>query len=355
MSKSETAVAPLLTAPFQNVVVLTDFNDDVANAQIEMRLRNVLAYTVQQRNKRTTLPDDVAISDVFVERRLQPPPVMNVRDIPPGNIDYAAYALYSCYRALGRTKPNLFIHVTDPGVGHSEDRCLLMTDIGNTFIGPNNGSIGLLARFFAERNIRTKQWLLDIDIIEQIEQARMESPTYHLPRAFHGRDLFGVVGGLIAGGVDPMALVQPQSDGMPVVKRPFASKLQALPMQLRRPQPFFAIRDNIYGNLKTNLTLDALAFDQMVEEDARFRVRCCHKHPRGPFCWGNSTMTFPARRAFTAGTAVGMPQLFLGSTMAPMWDERLVELALHRDDLAADFGMADNDGAAAEFTIERIS
>jgi S-adenosylmethionine hydrolase len=354
MSK-ETAHGPaLITEPFQNVVIVTDFNDDVANAQIEMRLRNVLAYTVQQRNNRTTLPEDIAISDVFTERRLQPPPVMQVRDIPPGNIDYAAYALYTCYRALGRTKPNLFIHVTDPGVGHSDDRSLLITDLGNTFIGPNNGTLGLLARFFAERNIRTKQWLLDTDTIETIEQARTESPTYHLPRTFHGRDLFGVVAGLVAGGVDPYSVVLPQSDGMPLIKRPFANKLQALPLQLKRPQPFFAMRDNTFGNLKTNLTLDSLSFDQLVDEGAKFRVRCQHKHPRGPFCWGNSTLTFPAKRAFAGSLQAGHPLLFLGSTLAPMWDERLVELALNMEDLASELGLPHHGSSAVEFTIERI-
>jgi len=185
---------------FNNIVLLTDFDCALSTASVELRLRNVFHYATLQKEKRTTLPSEV---DFMVGLSTPDmPPVVTVHDIPTGNIDYAAYALYTTMRALGRSGPNLFVHMTDPGVGGSSDRAVLVTDLGNTFIGPNNGSLGLAASYFRERGIPCTLYQVDCDFIESLEQHRMEEPSYHLPATFHGRDVFGVLAGLIAGGVD---------------------------------------------------------------------------------------------------------------------------------------------------------
>ena len=339
----------MVLSPFKNLVVLSDFNCGIANAQMEMRYRNVFQWISDERQKRVLMPKEIDLpKDKAV---LQAPSVMHIQDIPFGNIDYGAYSLYCCYRALGRSRPNLFIHVTDPGVGAGDDRSIMVTDYGNTFIGPNNGSLGLLRAYFDERGIPYKVWKIDLDKVEELEQYRMEEPTYHIPRTFHGRDIFSVVAGLLSGGVSPEALAIEEDKNGPAMTA-LSDSISALPDKLGSPVLFYAFRDNTYGNLKTNLTLDALTFDQLVEEAAEFKITNTLKKA----AWWESQqkiITFVAKRVF-ADVSRGEPLLYLGSTFAPQWDERLVELAVNMCDAAQELRLSNSYMGAQELTIERI-
>lgn len=320
-------VAP--SSHYQHLVMMTDFNCGIANAQIELRFRNVFRHYAPQGNL---------------------PAVINVQDIPFGNTDYAAYALYCCHRALGRTRPNVFIHVCDPGVGHDDDRSILITDLGNAFIGPNNSSLGLIANLLAERNIGFELYALDREKIEALEQQRMDAPTYSIPRTFHARDVFAVAAGLIAAGVDVKTFTK-ENTRPRVVSSPFAKTIRQLPVRLKTPVPFYALRDNTFGNLKFNLTLDALGFDALVDEQAEFKIS---RPDTAKNIFGKkSSLLFKAAPVFGSVPA-GTGLLYLGSTFAPMWDERFVELAINMASAAEAFGINPNYTSATELCIERI-
>ncbi len=335
---------------FQNMVVLTDFNCGIANAQIEMRFRNVFQYVMEQIQTRTTLPKKVGLPTLPKGLVVEAPAVISVHDIPFANVDYAAYALYSCMRALGRSAPNLYVHVTDPGVGDAQDRSILVTDIGNTYIGPNNGSLALLKTYFKQRDIIYETYFIDHEKVEQLEQHRMEEPTYHIPRTFHGRDIFAVVAGFIAGGMHPKILCKSRQSPK-VVETTYAKGIQPLPEKLRTPVEACVFRDNTFGNLKTNLTIDALMFDQLVEDKAIFRIT--HHVEKGLLGKRKSVFEFQAKRVF-ADLKKSELLLYLGSTFAPAWDDRFVELAVNMGNVSQLLGLPRSYTGAHMLTVERL-
>ena len=340
-----------LNRRYNNLVIMTDFHCGIANAQVEMRFQNVFTYVAGLIPDSPALPEGVKFVKWASKNRPEDlPHITNINNVPFGNIDYASYSLYSCYRALGSsTRPNIFIHVVDPGVGKTNDRSILMTDQGNVFIGPNNGSLSLMAAYFAAREIDYRMYLIDREFIQSFEQHRMESPTYLLPDTFHGRDLLAVTAGMIAAGVDPSVMAQPtQSDVMPTVGN-YAQNICEIPMGLGQELSFHAFQDNTYGNLKTNISMDPHTFNHLVDEGAVFEVRA---NKSGLF--GSKKIKFPAKPVF-ADMASGSPLLYLGSTFSPTWDERFIELAVNMDNAAAKLGVAAPYAKYAHsFTMKRL-
>ena len=344
---------------YKNTVILTDFNCGISNAQIEMRFQSVFRYTVDQITSQGELIKKVS-PHTWTEREIstRPPVVMNVNDIPFGNMDFAGYALYSTYRALGKsTRPNIFVHVTDPGVGDGEDRSILITDQDNIFIGPNNASLGLMASYFKSRNISYKLYSINQSIIEEIEQHRMESPTYQTPTTFHGRDLFAVTAGLIAGGVNPESLAKTDPDNhghraeLPISHSIFGDTISQIPLEVGKSQHFHAFRDTTFGNLKTNISIDNKTLEDLISQSARFKVS---KKRRFPWCWcpiKHTKLTFPVRHMFSE-SKLGSPLLYAGSTFSVHWDEHFVELALNMRNVSNRLGISTT--GSEELIIERV-
>jgi S-adenosylmethionine hydrolase len=338
---------------YKNMMLITDFNCGVANAQIELRFQNVFLYTTQELAKGKLADIDSRLKPaswikdhIYRERPFVPTSIHNV---PFGNIDFAAYANYTCYRALGsNTRPNIFIHITDPGVGFGKDRSILVTDEHNVFIGPNNGSLGLMAKYFESRSIGYEIHKIDIPFIEHIERMRTGSPTYILPHTFHGRDLFAVVAGLIAGGVHPRSLALDEDEK--ILEPAYAQNISRLPANIGEKAHFQVFRDNTAGNIKTSFSVDQKSFDRIVAEGAKYHV----SKPNGariqlPFL--KRQMTFPAKNVF-ADMKAGEPLLYLGSTFAINWDERFVELAINMGNAGQSLDVSPLYGA--EMFIERI-
>lgn len=338
---------------YKNMMLITDFNCGVANAQIELRFQNVFLHTTQQLAKgmlgsihERLKPASWSTAHIYRERPFTPTSIHNV---PFGNIDFAAYANYCCYRALGsNTRPNIFIHVTDPGVGFGKDRSILVTDEHNVFVGPNNGSLGLMAEYFDSRKISYDIFKIDIPFIEELERSRTGSPTYILPHTFHGRDLFAVVAGLIAGGVEPRSLGLTEED--PIIKRPYAERIQRIPTDIGESAQVQVFRDNTAGNIKTSFSIDQTSFDRLVAEGAKYRVS---KSRDAGFKLPFSTrqMTFPAKNVF-ADMKAGAPLLYLGSTFAVNWDERFIELAINMGNAGQALDISPLYGS--EMTLTRI-
>ena len=317
---------------YKNVVILTDFNCGISNAQIEMRFQSVFRHMWEDIEKKGMMYDEIVTSPWRNKGHdSMPPSVTNIHNIPFGNMDYAGYALYALYRTLGRnTRPNIFVHVTDPGVGDGEDRSILVTDQGNIMIGPNNGTLAMIGAYFKTRNIPYTIYTIDQPLVERLEKLRMESPSYETPLTFHGRDIFAVVAGLIAAGATPESLaVKKENNQQEMVHTRFAQGFCALPTEKGKCVTFSAFRDNTFGNLKTNLSLDAQTLDALVEEGARYKI--WKKGKCGTHCklFGKK-FTFPVRKVF-AHSKAGEPVLYLGSTFSVNWDERLVELAVNYD------------------------
>lgn len=321
---------------YKNAVIMTDFNCSLSSAQIHMRFQNVFRHTAEELKNKGPLSNHIT-SNIDIESLNEnlTPVVHNIFTIPHGNVDFAGYALYSTYRVLGRnTRPNIFIHVTDPGEGYSNDRSILITDQQNIMIGPNNGTLGLMRAYFESRNIKYDLLPIDILKVEALERLRVGSPTYELPRTFHGRDVFAVVGGLIAGGVDPYCLTPESAMSYEAETTNFAQGLQHLPSNVGDEIEFTVFRDDNFGSLRTNLCTSSSTIQSLAGEDAVYHIRGLK--PKGILT--KKHMTFPVANDFSK-LKTGDRLLYLGSTMSTYWDERFIELSVHREHIGEIFGI----------------
>lgn len=333
---------------YKNLIILTDFNCGIANAQVELKFKNIFRYVTGQLEESKRLPKDLPLSDWAEGNKPEEPPyVVNIHNIPFGNVDYAAYALYSCYRSLGRGMwPNIFVHVTDPGVGKGNDRSLLITDEDNVFIGPNNGSLGLMVQYFRERRIPYSLFPMDQQLVEKMEQVRTASPSYVMPMTFHGRDFMAVVAGLVAGGMKP-SYVELDAQQAPFISavNPFAEHNARLPLKINEEKTCYVFKDNTFGNLKSNISVDPMSFTALVDDGAVFEFKKAGK--------GKAIkIRFKAGHVF-ADMEKGEPLLYLGSTFSPIWDERFVELAINMGNAAEELKCGEKHGAE-ELIIKRI-
>jgi S-adenosylmethionine hydrolase len=332
---------------YKNIVILTDFNCGMANAQVELKFKNIFRYAVGHLEESERLRLDIPWSDwAENERPEEPPYVVSIHNIPFGNIDYAAYGLYSCYRSLGKgMRPNIFVHVTDPGVGAGNDRSLLITDEDNVFIGPNNGSLGLMVQYFRERRIPYSLFPLDQQLLEQMEQERTASPSYVMPMTFHGRDFMAVVAGLVAGGVQPRYFELKTAGKFVSQINHFAEKNAKLPEKIGQEEICCVFKDNTFGNLKSNISVDPISFSTLVDEEAVFEVQKTGKK-------NAETLQFRTGHVF-ADMKKNQPLMYIGSTFSPIWDERFVELAVNMGSAAKALKCGEKHGAES-LTIKRI-
>src|SRR5262245_49020722 len=105
-------------------------------------------------------------------------------DIPPQDIQAAAFNLLACYKDF----PAGAIHVAvvDPGVG-SDRKPLLIECAGQFLVGPDNGIFG----WICEREGKFKAWQL----------TRKSFFRQPVSSTFHGRDVFAPVSAALSLGV----------------------------------------------------------------------------------------------------------------------------------------------------------
>jgi S-adenosylmethionine hydrolase len=155
-------------------------------------------------------------------------------EIPAHDIVAAAYTLASAVRAFpGET---VFLAVVDPGVG-SERRAIALEADGYRFVGPDNG---LFSDVLAAH--------VDVRVHEITNRGLFR---YDVSATFHGRDIFGPIAGLLAGGTPIDQVGSPIPD----------------PVRLER-QPARAVADGVwettvvhvdrFGNLTTGLSRSGL-------------------------------------------------------------------------------------------------
>jgi S-adenosyl-L-methionine hydrolase (adenosine-forming) len=105
-------------------------------------------------------------------------------EIPPGDIDQAAFVLSQCYEFF--PEQTIFVCVVDPGVG-SERKIILADSEQHIFIAPDNG----LLKFIFSREARVVVRCLDIDKV-------MRRPC---STTFHGRDIMAPAAAMLAQGI----------------------------------------------------------------------------------------------------------------------------------------------------------
>jgi S-adenosylmethionine hydrolase len=97
-------------------------------------------------------------------------------DIPPQDVESAAFNLLACYRNF--PAGSIHVAVVDPGVG-SDRRALIVECAGQFFVGPDNGLFSWICE-------REGQW----HAVNATNQRFFQHP---ISNTFHGRDVFAPV------------------------------------------------------------------------------------------------------------------------------------------------------------------
>ena len=305
------------------IIVITDFRDGTSNSQVQQRLHNAFQHVAQpwanlSRVFRRIVPREAAPQ--------QSPQIQAIQDIPLFNRDYQALSLLR----LG-SEPNndIFVHVTDPGVHgvggdqsakaiKGNERSVLVTEGHGVYVGPNNGSLGLIGAALKARRIPFSLRELDLKRIGQLERSRTGQPVV---ATFNGRDIFAPVAAWLARGMSVDAFSKPGS--IAIIPSQF-NQPATVPNKIGDTAKAVAVVDNTSGNLKTNVALTQADFN-----------RFARKHP-----WllvslpeSNQTALVPVKHTF-AEVPIGKPLAYLGSTFAPDGKRQYLELAINQGDLA---------------------
>jgi S-adenosylmethionine hydrolase len=150
-------------------------------------------------------------------------------DVPPQDIQSAAWALYQYWRYY--PEGTIHVAVVDPGVG-TERRALLVEAEGRILLAPDNGLL---------------TW-----IIQTAGRLRLHAirPQTHRPgdvsATFHGRDVFAHVAGRLAAGAAIAELAEPLNE----VTMPDWAAVEVGPSALRGR----IVHVDRFGNLITSIT-----------------------------------------------------------------------------------------------------
>jgi S-adenosylmethionine hydrolase len=344
--------AALYDGKYDGVKIITDYGvgktEEISNNEVKDRFNRVLAFVTQNLKQNTQVLAGFA--------KAEPNPIQNtpgilnidsISDIPGGNTDYVSLGLVR----LGTTDPNqtIFIHVVDPGVGvvdNSHDRTILVTQDHGVYIGPNNGSLGLLSERLKQLGDTPKLYQIDFDQVEKLEQLRKNDFSYKIPKTIHGRDVFAVVGGALAAGLAPEAFALKNQQGQPIeltVVTPNHFKPQALPKVSGEEVTLTVLRDKTFGNLKVlNLPLQDGEFDNVLAERPQFEV----KHPKT----GN-WIPVPVGTKFS-DVPVGDIVLYHGSSPGIFKGSRGIEIALHLENASDALNIPEN--KAVPLVLRRV-
>jgi S-adenosyl-L-methionine hydrolase (adenosine-forming) len=155
-------------------------------------------------------------------------------EIPPQDIEAAAFNLLSCYRDF--PAGTIHVAVVDPGVG-SDRRAVVIECAEQLFVGPDNGLFSWICE-------RENEW-------SATHIMRQEFFRKPVSNTFHGRDIFAPVTARLASGYLPHVFGPPIAD---VVKLPplKPSKIDEYTIEGR------IIHIDRFGNCVTNFTRETL-------------------------------------------------------------------------------------------------
>lgn len=154
-------------------------------------------------------------------------------DIPPGDVEGAAWALGAYWRRY--PEGTVHVVVVDPGVGTAR-RALVAEADGRFLLGPDNGVLS---------------WALK-DAWRTGEVRSIDVPAgAEISQTFHGRDVFAPAAARLANGEAMSALGDP---AVGMVRLPWPE-----PLRLERGVEGVVVHVDRYGNLVTNIPAPMLA------------------------------------------------------------------------------------------------
>lgn len=361
-------------SPYQGLTFYTDFSEATPNDEALNRFRRVYSFaTLNRRQIQRAFPEAFPKKGIgrlgqwpqfalFTPKSssggqrgvLTPPfPISSSFDIPAGHINYSAYTLN---RLAADPNHELFVHVTDPGVNNkmdedgrqSHDRTILVTQHHGTIIGPNNGSLSLITQVLdAQHELYT---LLPIDIkkVEALERFRLNDPNYQVPDIFHGRDVFAVIAGALAAGINPRFFSDTTREGtIAVTDSDFSKNQQTLTAALHQPIEVAAFADRNYGDVKTSLVVPDSLARQLLKENAVFRITA----PNG------KSVEARFKNSYTE-VGVGEALIYRAPAYSTNRSDRYAELAINCGNLTQVFDLGadilDPRGPVSILKIERI-
>lgn len=302
-----------------DICVTTDFLDGTSTFEAERRMRDVGRF-IQQNSQQLAMTGWLSQEAASKIPGKTLPSVQFISDI--SNIPYESLSL----QRLGGSRINndVFVHVTDPGVGvkATHDRSILVTQNHGVYVGPNNGSLSLLAATLKTTGEPHKLLPIDFNKVKEFESLRLNNPGYELPHTFHARDVFAVVASAIANGVEPEKFEDTQlAPKVSIVDTPFASTCTPLPLQVGQQAQLVGLRDKTAGNVKTNLMVSLPQRTALAKADALYAVTWQDKGQ-------TNTLAVPFKEFFSQ-VPKGQPLAYSGSSYSPLPGNFFVELALN--------------------------
>ncbi|WP_238584073.1 SAM hydrolase/SAM-dependent halogenase family protein [Legionella tucsonensis] len=171
--------------------------------------------------------------------------------IPAYNIWEASYRLYQT--APYWPKNSVFVSVVDPGVGTKRRSVVALTNNGQYFVTPDNGTLTMVDDAFGIKEVR--------EIDENKNRLKESSSSY----TFFGRDVYGYTAAKLASGQISFEEVGPKLNE-PIVKIPY----QKAVIENNILRGTIVILDSQYGNVWTNI-------DKQLLEKYNFKANECYK------------------------------------------------------------------------------
>lgn len=222
-------------------------------------------------------------------------------EIPAYNIWEAAYRLEQTMQYW--PKGTVFVSVVDPGVGTSRKSVVLKTKTGYFIVGPDNGTLTLIA---ASQGIDT------VRAIDETVNRRVGSEKSY---TFHGRDVYAFTAARIASGKIKFEEVGKQLPNE-VVKIPY----QKATLENKKLKGTIVILDVQYGNIWTNIGDDLFSLLNVKLGD-KINVNIYYKNVK------KYSSTMPYANTF-GSVGNKQPLLYLNSLLQ-------VSIALNMGDFSA--------------------
>jgi S-adenosylmethionine hydrolase len=156
-------------------------------------------------------------------------------EITPYNIWEAAYRLHQT--APYWPKGTVFVSVVDPGVGTKRKSIVALTNNGQFFVTPDNGTLTLIADTIGIKEVRV--------IDETKNRLKGSNDSY----TFYGRDVYGYTAARLASGKINFEEVGPKYNN-PLVKIAYQKPF----IENNELHGTITILDPQYGNLWTNIS-----------------------------------------------------------------------------------------------------
>ncbi|KTC84475.1 SAM hydrolase/SAM-dependent halogenase family protein [Legionella brunensis] len=177
-------------------------------------------------------------------------------EIPAYNIWEAAYRLYQA--APYWPKESVFVSVVDPGVGTKRRSVVALTNNGQYFVTPDNGTLTLIDDVFGIKEIRI------------IDESKHRLSGSNHSYTFFGRDLYGYTAAKLASGKISFAEVGP------ILKQPIIKLAYQKPLiENNILRGTIVILDSQYGNIWTNIN-ENLVKSFGIKDNERYQIKIYH-------------------------------------------------------------------------------